>query len=125
MEEVYRLFDRRCKTPDGLEEAPEVAAAGAAVQALGQEPGQVEEPEAGEGAGCSWTTNCWERRATRWRGRNRRFRKAQKSIYSVRTKEHLEQRLALDMNREQRAAKRAQTLKTLHHARSDPESGHS
>ena len=38
---------------------------------------------------------------------NRRFRKAQKSIYSVRTKEHLEQRLALDMNREQRAAKRA------------------
>ncbi len=28
---------------------------------------------------------------------NRRFRKAQKSIYSVRTKQHLEQRLALDM----------------------------
>ena len=55
---------------------------------------------------------------------NRRFRKAQKSIYSVRTKQHLEQRLALDMNREQRAAKRAQTMKTLHHARSDPESGH-
>jgi len=55
---------------------------------------------------------------------NRRFRKAQKSIYSVRTREHLEQRLALDMHREQRAAKRTRCLKTLHHARSDRESGH-
>ena len=55
---------------------------------------------------------------------NRRFRKAQKSIYGVRTKRHLDQRLALDMNRELRAGQRARTLKTLHHARSDPESGH-
>ena len=55
---------------------------------------------------------------------NRRFRKAQKSIYCVRTKEHLEQRLALDMHREQRAAKRGCCLKTLHYARSDRESGH-
>ena len=55
---------------------------------------------------------------------NRRFRKAQQSIYSVRTKQHLQQRLALDMNRELRATKRAQTMKTLHRARSDPDSGH-
>jgi hypothetical protein len=48
---------------------------------------------------------------------NRRFRKAQKSIYSVRTQEHLEQRLALDMHREQRAPKRQQTVKTLQNAR--------
>jgi len=43
-------------------------------------------------------------------GANRRFRKAQKSIYCVRTKEHLEQRLALDMYREQRANKRASRI---------------
>jgi hypothetical protein len=55
---------------------------------------------------------------------NRRYRKAQKSIYGVRTKRHREQRIALDMHREQRAGKRARTLKTLHRARSDPESGH-
>ena len=55
---------------------------------------------------------------------NRRFRKAQKSIYSVRTKEHLEQRLALDMYREQRTPKRRQTVKTLHVARSKPDSLH-
>ena len=50
---------------------------------------------------------------------NRRFRKAQQSIYSVRTKEHLEQRLALDMHREQRAPDRQRTMKTLHSARSE------
>ena len=55
---------------------------------------------------------------------NRRFRKAQKSVYCVRTKQHLEQRLALDMHREQRAAKRASCLETLHHARSDRDSAH-
>ena len=55
---------------------------------------------------------------------NRRFRKAQSSIYSVRTKEHLEQRLALDMHREQRAPKRRQTMKTLQVARSKPDSLH-
>src|SRR5439155_22319570 len=55
---------------------------------------------------------------------NRRFRKAQKSIYSVRTKEHLEQRLALDMSREQRTPQRQQTRKTLHRARSRPDPLH-
>ena len=55
---------------------------------------------------------------------NRRFRKAQNSIYSVRTKAHLEQRLALDMHREQRDPKRCQTVKTLHGARSKTDSLH-
>ena len=53
-----------------------------------------------------------------------RFRKAQNSIYSVRTKEHLEQRLALDMHREQRAPKRRRTMKTLHVPRSKHDSLH-
>ena len=55
---------------------------------------------------------------------NRRFRKAQKSIYRVRTLPHLRQRLALDLYRELGAAKRAQTLKTLHRGRSRPTSAH-
>ncbi|MCI0462372.1 MAG: hypothetical protein L0Z62_35925 [Gemmataceae bacterium] len=49
---------------------------------------------------------------------NRRFRKAQKSSYRVRTKQHLEQRIALDMQREQRANHRTQALTTLHQERS-------
>jgi hypothetical protein len=43
---------------------------------------------------------------------NRRYRKAQKSIYKVWTKHHREQRIALDMGRELQAGGRAQTLKT-------------
>jgi hypothetical protein len=41
-------------------------------------------------------------------------------FYSVRTKRHLKQRIALDMQREQRA----QTTKTLHHSRSKAKSLH-
>ena len=47
---------------------------------------------------------------------NRRDRKAQKSIYSVRTAEHIRQRIALDMQRDQQAPDRAQTTKALHQA---------
>jgi len=49
---------------------------------------------------------------------NRRYRKAQKSIYSVRTAEHIRQRIALDMQRDQQAPDRTQTTKALHQARS-------
>ncbi len=55
-------------------------------------------------------TNCWKATSNAVERANRCFR-AQNSIYSVRTKEHLEQRLALDMHREQRAPKRRQTVK--------------
>jgi len=48
---------------------------------------------------------------------NRRFRKAQASIYSVRTAEHIRQRIALDMQRDQRATHRFATIQTLHLAR--------
>jgi hypothetical protein len=54
----------------------------------------------------------------------RRFRKAQKSIYNARTKPHLEERLSLELNRELQTAKRTRTRKTLHDARSKPDSGH-
>ena len=55
---------------------------------------------------------------------NRRLRKAQGSIYSVRTKSHLEQRIALDMEREQRGPRRKNTLETLHAGRSHAGSLH-
>ena len=55
---------------------------------------------------------------------NRRLRKAQGSIYSVRTKSHLEQRIALDMEREQRAPRRKETLESLHAERSLADSLH-
>jgi hypothetical protein len=123
MEEVYRLFDRRCKTETALKKLEKLRRRVRRFKKLGQALNKLKSPDLEKalvflddkllGA----TSNAVERA-------NRRFRKAQKSVYSARTKQHLEQRLALDMQREQRAAKRACSLKTLHHARSNPESGH-
>jgi hypothetical protein len=123
MEEVYRLFDRRCKTETALKKLEKLRRRVRRFKKLGKALTKLKSPNLEKalvflddkllGA----TSNAVERA-------NRRFRKAQKGIYSARTKPHLEQRLALDMQREQRAAKRGCSLKTLHHARSDPESGH-
>src|SRR5437879_1192654 len=48
---------------------------------------------------------------------NRRYRKMQKSIYSVRTQEQIKARIALDMWREAQGEGRDQTLHALHKAR--------
>ena len=48
---------------------------------------------------------------------NRRYRKMQKSVYRVRTREQIRARLALDMWREAHAEGRQQTLALLHRAR--------
>jgi hypothetical protein len=123
MDEVYRLFDRRCRKATALRRLAKLRQRVSRFKRLGRTLAKLNSPTLEKalvflddrllGA----TSNAVERA-------NRRFRKAQQSIYSVRTQQHLQQRLALDMNRELRSAKRAQTLKTLHHARSDPDSGH-
>jgi hypothetical protein len=123
MEEVYRLFDRRCKTQTALKKLERLRRRARRFKKLGKSLDKLKSPTLEKalvflderllGA----TSNAVERA-------NRRFRKAQKSIYSVRTKEHVEERLALDMQREQRAAKRQQTMKALHRARSKPASLH-
>ena len=48
---------------------------------------------------------------------NRRYRKMQKTVYRVRTQRAIEDRLALDLLREQQAQSRAETTKTLHKER--------
>ena len=48
---------------------------------------------------------------------NRRHRKMQKSIYRVRTLDHISQRIAVDMHREAYAESRLQTTETLHEQR--------
>ena len=123
MEEVYRLFDRRCKTQTALKKLQKLRRHVRRFTKLDKSLDKLKSPTLEKalvflddkllGA----TSNAVERA-------NRRFRKAQKSIYSVRTKEHVEQRLALDMQREQRSPERQQTVKTLHRARSKPASLH-
>ncbi|HUU43321.1 MAG TPA: hypothetical protein VMX57_06050, partial [Planctomycetota bacterium] len=48
---------------------------------------------------------------------NRRHRKMQKSIYRVRTRQHIHDRIALDMLRDDPAGLRTLTITTLHRAR--------
>jgi hypothetical protein len=123
MDEVYRLFDRRCRTQTALKKLAKLRRRVRRFKALGQALNKLFSPNLEKALEflddklLGSTSNAVERG-------NRRFRKAQNSIYSARTKEHIEQRLALDMHREQRAAKRACCLKTLHHARSGREPDH-
>jgi hypothetical protein len=123
MEEVYRLFDRRCRTQTALKKLQRLRRRVRRFKKLGKSLDKLKSPNLEKALLflddklLGGTSNAVERA-------NRRFRKAQKSIYCVRTKEHLEQRLALDMYRDQRAEKRAGSLKTLHDTRSRGGSGH-
>jgi Transposase len=123
MEEVYRLFDRRCKTQTALDKLQRLRRRARRFKKPGKSLDKLNSPNLEKALVflddklLPSTSNAVERG-------NRRFRKAQKSVYSVRTKEHVEQRLALDMQREQRATRRQQTQQTLQRARSEAASLH-
>ena len=116
MEEVYRLFDRRCRTATALAKLAQLRARLKRSVRLrevlkklfvpGLEKAVVFLDEKLLGA----TSNAVERG-------NRRYRKMQKTVYRVRTQRTIEVRLALDLLRERQARGRAETTKTLHKAR--------
>jgi hypothetical protein len=116
MEEVYRLFDRRCRTTTALAKLAKLRSRlrrfGRLKKVLkklfapGLEKALVFLDEKLLGS----TSNAVERG-------NRRYRKMQKTVYRVRTLRAIEARLALDLMRERQARGRAETTKTLHKAR--------
>jgi hypothetical protein len=116
MEEVDRLFDRRCRTATALAKLARLRARLRHFVRLrkvlkklflpGLEKALVFLDEKLLGA----TSNAVERG-------NRRYRKMQKTVYRVRTRRAIEARLALDLLRERQAQGRAETTKTLHEAR--------
>jgi len=118
MDEVYRLFDRRCKMSTALARLEKLRRRVRRLKRLGRTLDKLKSPNLEKALVflddrlLPSTSNAVERG-------NRRFRKAQKGIYSVRTRKHLEERLALDLQRERRTQPRAQTLKTLHRARAE------
>jgi Transposase len=120
MDEVYRLFDRRCRTETALARLARLRRRVSHFRRLGGALDKLSSPNLEKALTflddklLPATTNAVERS-------NRRYRKAQKSIYSVRTAEHIGQRIALDMQRDQQAPDRAQTTKALHQARSRTE----
>jgi hypothetical protein len=116
MEEVYRLFDRRCRMATALAKLARLRARLRRFVQLrtvlkklflpGLEKALVFLDEKLLGA----TSNAVERG-------NRRYRKMQKTVYRVRTQRSIETRVALDLLRERQTRSQADTSETLHKAR--------
>jgi phage tail protein X len=116
MEQVYALFDRRCRTQTALDKLAKWRRRVQRFTALGDTLKKLFAPTLEKALTflddklLPSTSNAVERG-------NRRYRKMQKSVYRVRTQAQIRARLALDMWREAHAEGRQQTLVSLHRAR--------
>ena len=116
MDEVYRLFDRRCRTDTALAKLARLRRRVRRFQRIGKTLDKLFSPNLEKALTflddklLPSTSNAVERG-------NRRHRKMQKSVYRVRYAPQLRARIALDMLRESRATPRSETTKTLHYAR--------
>jgi len=112
-DEVYRLFDRRCRSETALERLARLRRRMQRFKNLARTLRKLFSPNIDKAlvflddALLPPTSNAVERG-------NRRHRKMQKSIYCVRTRAHVSQRIAVDMQREAQARGRAQTTAALH-----------
>jgi Transposase len=117
MDQVYGLFDRRCRTDTALEKLALLRRRAKRFKKVGKTLTKLYSPNLQKALTflddklLPSTSNAVERG-------NRRHRKMQKTVYRVRTKQNLEQRLALDLLREMHADGRSDACTTLHRARS-------
>jgi hypothetical protein len=116
MEQVYALFDRRCRTQTALDKLAKLRRRLLRFTKVGETLKKLFSPTLEKALTflddqlLPATSNAVERG-------NRRYRKMQKQVYRVRTQEQIRARLALDMWREAQGEGRQQTLHTLHEAR--------
>jgi transposase len=116
MEEVYRLFDRRCRTDTALAKLARLRQRVRRFKQVGKILSKLRSPNLDKALTflddklLPSTSNAVERG-------NRRHRKMQKVVYRVRTQEHIHNRIALDMLRDSQKDDRTDTLKTLHRKR--------
>lgn len=116
MEEVYRLFDRRCRTDTALAKLTKLRQRVRRFKQVGKILTKLRSPNLDKALIFlddklfPSTSNAVERG-------NRRHRKMQKTVYRVRTKEHIHNRIALDMLRDSQKQNRTSTLKVLHRKR--------
>jgi hypothetical protein len=116
MDEVYRLFDRRCRIDTALEK---LATLRCRIRRLVTLRDTVKKLSSSnlekaltflDDSLLPATSNAAERA-------NRRHRKMQKSIYRVRTRDHISQRIAVDMQRDVYTDGLEKTISTLHWSR--------
>jgi hypothetical protein len=116
MEQVYAIFDRRCRTQTALDKLAKLRRRVQRFTSLGDTLKKLFAPTLDKALTflddklLPSTSNAVERS-------NRRYRKMQKQVYRVRTQGQISARLALDMWREAQAEGRQQTLASLHRAR--------
>jgi hypothetical protein len=116
MDEVYRLFDRRCRTATALAKLARLRCRLRRYRSLGRSLDKLKSPNLEKALTflddklLPATSNAVERG-------NRRHRKMQQAVYRVRGQEALRGRLALDLQRDQQAPGRRATTLTLHQAR--------
>jgi hypothetical protein len=116
MDQVYCLFDRRCRTETALEKLAKLRCRVRRFKTLGRTLKKLFTPNIEKAltflddSQLPSTSNAVERGY-------RRHRKMQKSAYRVRTQKHISQRIAIDMQREEQAQGRLQTIQILHNVR--------
>jgi hypothetical protein len=116
MDEVYRLFDRRCRTDTALEKLAKLRSRARRFKHVGRTLNKLFSPNLDKALTflddslLPATSNAVERGF-------RRHRKMQKTVYRVRTRAHISRRIAVDMQRDAQAQGRTQTTHSLHNER--------
>jgi len=116
MNEIYRLFDRRCRTETALDKLAKLRRQVQRFKKVGQTLKKLFSPNMEKALTflddslLPATSNAVERG-------NRRHRKMQKTVYRVRTHERIVERIALDMQRDAQAPGRTRAIAALHLAR--------
>jgi hypothetical protein len=116
MDEVYRLFDRRCRTHAALAKLAKLRMRVRRFRKVGKTLSTLFSPNLEKALLflddrlLPATSNAVERG-------NRRHLKMQKAVYRVRTQQNIHARIAIDMLRDAQATGRFDTTQTLHHAR--------
>jgi len=116
MDEVYRLFDRRCRTETAREKLAVLRRRVRCFKSIGKTLQKLYSPNLDKALTflddslLPPTSNAVERG-------NRRHRKMQKTVYRVRTQANIRGRIALDMKRDAQAEGRNQTIDLLHQVR--------
>jgi hypothetical protein len=116
MDEIYRLFDRRCRMDTALEKLAQLCRRIKRFSTLKETLKKLSSPNLEKALTflddslLPATSNAVERA-------NRRHRKMQKSIYRVRTRDHISQRIAVDMQRDVYTEGLKMTISTLHWSR--------
>jgi hypothetical protein len=118
MDEVYRLFDRRCRTDTALEKLARLRRRVRRSKSVCRTLSKLFSENLDKALTflddslLPSTSNAVERG-------NRRHRKMQKTVYRVRTPSQISRRIAADMQREAQTMGRIQTTRTLHEQRNN------